>query len=101
MNSIKSSKPQQTNSPTAVNHPHGHPGAPATCTLLTTLRRRRSSGDYQKKTRLMCTSTERKESQVCDADNTTVMNCASTTDEIPIPASRTFQPSGSATDDKN
>jgi hypothetical protein len=99
-NSKKHSKPQQINSPTVANHAHRHPRAPRTCTLQPTLSRRPRSGDYQKQTRLTCTTTGRTESQVRDAGSTTAMNSASTSATTPAPASRIFQPSGSATDDK-
>src|SRR5439155_5022968 len=49
----------------------------------------------------MCTNTERIESQVSDAEPTTAMNSASTTDKTADPTSRTFQPFGSGTDDND
>ncbi len=70
-------------------------------TLRTTLRRKPSSGDYQKKTRLMSTTTAKTESQTCDAEPTTAMNSASTMDKTAAPASRIFQPFGSGTDDNS
>src|SRR5258708_7543809 len=101
MNSKKPSKPQHRNSPTAAKQAHGHPGTPVTFTLHPTLSRRRGSGDYQKKMRSMSTTTERTESRTCDAEPTTAILFASTMDKTAAPASRTFQPFGSGTDDKN
>src|SRR5207302_1511354 len=79
---------------------HGQPEAPARFTLRTTLNRRLSSGDYQKKTRWMSTITERIESRTCDAGFTMAMNSASTMATVAAPTSRIFQPSGNGTGGK-